>query len=200
MAENDSNTNAQAAGQQGQQPQGPMFALQRIYLKDMSFESPKAPDIFKGQWQPKINFNIGTRNSKLADGVHDVVLTLTVEAKQEDATAFLCEVQQAGVFTCAGFSDEDLERVLATVCPNILFPYAREVIDSLVVKGSFPPVMLAPVNFDAVYAQAKQQQAQGAGANGDTAASGTVEADPNMQGEMPGNTPTEGGTSADDKQ
>jgi preprotein translocase subunit SecB len=201
MAENDNNTNAQAAGQQGEQPQGPMFALQRIYLKDMSFESPKAPDVFKSQWQPKINFNIGTRNNKLADGVHDVVLTLTVEAKQDDNTAFLCEVQQAGVFTCAGFSDADLERVLATVCPNILFPYAREVIDSLVVKGSFPPIMLAPVNFDAVYAQAKQQQGQGAGANGESATSGTVEADPNVQGDMPGNTPTDGGEKAgDDKQ
>ncbi len=197
MAEND-NTNTQAAGQQGQQPQGPMFALQRIYLKDSSFESPKAPDVFKGQWAPKINFNIGTRNNKLADGVYNVVLTLTVEAKQEDNTAFLCEVQQAGVFTCAGFADTDLERVLATVCPNILFPYAREVIDSLVVKGSFPPVMLAPVNFDAVYAQAKQQQ--GAGANGEASASGTVDAAPGAQGEMPSNTPTDTAAGDTDKQ
>jgi len=170
MAENDNSNNAQAAaaGQDNQQ-QGPMFALQRIYLKDLSFESPKAPDIFKGQWTPKISFNIGTRNNRLAEGVYDVVLTLTIEAKQEDNTAFLVEIQQAGVFTCAGFSDADLERVLATVCPNILFPYARETIDSLVVRGSFPPVMLAPVNFDAIYAQSKQQAG-----NGETAAAGTV--------------------------
>ena len=182
MAENDNNANAQAGqANQQQEQQGPVFALQRIYLKDVSFESPKAPDVFKGQWSPKINFNIGTRNNKLAEGVYDVVLTLTVEAKQEEATAFLAEVQQAGVFTCAEFSEADLERVLATVCPNILFPYAREAIDSLVVRGSFPPVMLAPVNFDAIYAQSKQQQAQG-GEAGQAQASGTVQAGGASQG------------------
>lgn len=166
MAENDNNQNgnAQAAAQQGGQPQGPMFALQRIYLKDTSFESPKSPDVFKGQWTPKITFNLNTRNEKIADGVYDVVLRLTIEAKQEETVAFLVEVQQAGIFTCDGFSDADLERVLATVCPNILFPYARETIDALVVRGSFPPVMLAPVNFDAVYAQSKAQQEAQAGA------------------------------------
>lgn len=165
MAENDNNQNgnAQAAAQQGGQPQGPMFALQRIYLKDTSFESPKSPDVFKGQWTPKITFNLNTRNEKIADGVYDVVLRLTIEAKQEETVAFLVEVQQAGIFTCDGFAEADLERVLATVCPNILFPYARETIDALVVRGSFPPVMLAPVNFDAVYAQSKaQQEGQGA--------------------------------------
>lgn len=170
MAEND-NANAQAA--QNNEQQGPQFALQRIYLKDTSFESPKTPDVFRGQWNPRISFNLNTKNSKLDEGVFDVTLTLTVEAKQEDTTAFLIEVQQAGVFTCSGFGDEDLERVLATVCPNILFPYARETVDALVVRGSFPPVMLAPVNFEAVYQQSKQQQAQQAG-NGETAASGTV--------------------------
>jgi preprotein translocase subunit SecB len=160
MAENDNNQNgnAQAAAQQDGQPQGPMFALQRIYLKDTSFESPKSPDVFKGQWAPKITFNLNSRNEKIADGVYDVVLRLTIEAKQEELVAFLVEVQQAGIFTCDGFSDADLERVLATVCPNILFPYARETIDALVVRGSFPAVMLAPVNFDAVYAQSKAQQ------------------------------------------
>lgn len=174
MAEND-NANTQAAqGGQNNEQQGPMFALQRIYLKDASFESPKAPDVFKGQWNPKISFNLNTRNNKLGEGVYNVVLTLTVDAKQEDNTAFLIEVQQAGVFTCSGFSEEDLERVLATVCPNILFPYARETIDSMVVRGSFPPVMLAPVNFEAVYQQSKQQRAQQAAGNGETAASGTV--------------------------
>jgi preprotein translocase subunit SecB len=136
-----------------------MFALQRIYLKDCSFESPKSPDVFRGQWAPKISFNLNTSNQKLAEGVFEVVLRMTIEAKQEETVAFLVEVQQAGIFTCDGFNEADLERVLATVCPNILFPYARETIDSVVVRGSFPAVMLAPVNFDAVYAQSKAQQA-----------------------------------------
>ena len=156
MAENDNNQNGAA---QAAQPKGPMFALQRIYLKDCSFESPKSPDVFRGQWAPKIAFNLNTSNQKLADGVFDVVLRMTIEAKQEETVAFLVEVQQAGIFTCDGFNDADLERVLATVCPNILFPYARETIDAMVVRGSFPAVMLAPVNFDAVYAQSKAQHA-----------------------------------------
>lgn len=160
MAENDNNQNGNAAAQGGQQQQGPMFALQRIYLKDTSFESPKSPDVFKGQWAPKITFNLNTSNEKLSEGVYDVVLRLTIEAKQEDNIAFLVEVQQAGIFTLDGFNEADLERALATVCPNILFPYARETIDALVVRGSFPPVMLAPVNFDAVYAQSKAQKEQ----------------------------------------
>lgn len=160
MAENENNQNGNAAAAQGDQQQGPMFALQRIYLKDTSFESPKSPDVFKGQWAPKITFNLNTSNEKLADGVYNVVLRLTIEAKQEDAIAFLVEVQQAGIFTLDRFNDADLERALATVCPNILFPYARETIDALVVRGSFPPVMLAPVNFDAVYAQSKAQKEQ----------------------------------------
>ncbi|HDZ09332.1 protein-export chaperone SecB [Pseudohongiella sp.] len=160
MAENENNQNGNAAAAQGDQQQGPMFALQRIYLKDTSFESPKSPDVFKGQWAPKITFNLNTSNEKLADGVYNVVLRLTIEAKQEDAIAFLVEVQQAGIFTLDRFNEGDLERALATVCPNILFPYARETIDALVVRGSFPPVMLAPVNFDAVYAQSKAQKEQ----------------------------------------
>lgn len=155
--ENNQNSNAQAAQQPGQQ--GPMFALQRIYLKDCSFESPKSPAVFRGQWAPKITFNLNTSNEKLDENVYNVVLRMTVEAKIEDNVAFLVEVQQAGIFSCEGFSEADLERVLATVCPNILFPYARETIDALVVRGSFPAVMLAPVNFDAVYAQSKEQQA-----------------------------------------
>ena len=156
MAENDNNQNGAA---QAAQPQSPMFALQRIYLKDCSFESPKSPDVFRGQWAPKISFNLNTSNQKLAEGVFEVVLRMTIEAKQEETVAFLVEVQQAGIFTCDGFNEADLERVLATVCPNILFPYARETIDAVVVRGSFPAVMLAPVNFDAVYAQSKAQQA-----------------------------------------
>lgn len=141
------------------QPQGPAFALQRIYLKDTSFESPRSPTVFQGEWKPSINLNLNTSNSKLAENVYEVVLKLTIEAKIDDKTAFLVEVQQAGIFGCAGFNDAELEQVLAAVCPNILYPYARETVDNLVIKGSFPALMLAPVNFDSIYVQSKQQQA-----------------------------------------
>lgn len=149
----------------------PQFALQRIYLKDSSFESPRSPAVFQGQWQPKIKFDIKTRNSKIQDGLYEVVLTLTAEAQLDEQVAFLAEVHQAGIFTCKDFNDAQLERLLATVCPNILFPYAREAVDGLVIKGSFPALMLAPINFDALYQQRKQamaQQAANAG-NGEAA-------------------------------
>lgn len=167
MAENNENQNnstettATAAGAaNGQQATAPSFALQRIYVKDSSFESPRSPLVFQGQWAPKISFNLGSKSARINDGVFEVVLSITVEAKIEENAAFLAEVHQAGVFTCSGLHDADLEQVLSAVCPNILFPYAREAIDSLVVKGSFPPINLAPVNFDALYAQSKQQQAE----------------------------------------
>lgn len=136
------------------------FAMQRIYTKDISFESPSSPDIFKKQWQPKVNVDLNTKSDKLDDqGNFEVVLSITITAKVDEDTAFLVEVQQAGIFAIAGFSDEDLRRVLGTAAPNILFPYAREAIDGLCVKGGFPPVMLAPVNFDALYQQALAQAA-----------------------------------------
>ena len=173
MAENTPDQNntptvpdAGAANGQEARPAGPAFALQRIYLKDASFESPRSPVVFQGQWTPKIVFNLGSKSARVAEGIYEVVLTITVEAKIEDNAAFLAEVHQAGIFTCSGLTDSDLEHVLAAVCPNILFPYAREAIDGLVVKGSFPPVNLAPVNFDALYAQSKQKQAADAAAAG----------------------------------
>lgn len=173
MAENEQTPDAAAAPTGGnEQAQGPQFALQRIYLKDSSFESPRSPQVFQSQWQPKINFDIKTRSSKVQDGVYEVVLVLTAEAKLEEQSAFLVEVHQAGVFTARDFDDAQLEQLLATVCPNILFPYARETVDNLVVKGSFPALMLSPINFDALYQQQKAAQAQQAaeGSNGDAAA------------------------------
>ncbi len=152
-------------------PEGPQFALQRIYLKDSSFESPRSPLIFQAQWTPKINLDIKTRNQKVQDDVFEVVLVLTVEATLEEKSAFLAEVHQAGIFTARDFEDAQIEQLLSTVCPNILFPYAREAIDALVIKGSFPALMLSPINFDALYAQQKQAQAQKAQkANGNGAA------------------------------
>ena len=135
--------------------------MQRIYTKDISFESPGTPDVFRKQWQPAVNVDLNTRSNKIDDsGNFEVVLTVTVTAKMDDETAFLVEVQQAGVFMITGFEGENLRRILGTAAPNILFPYARENIDSLCVKGGFPALMLAPVNFEALYQQAVQQAAQ----------------------------------------
>lgn len=153
MAENQQN---QAAGEENQ----PQFALQRIYVKDLSFESPKAPEIFTKEWQPQVNLDLNTQNAQLEEGVFEVVLSLTVTVTNNEEAAFVVEVQQAGVFLIKGLDDAALHQTLGAFCPNILFPYARECIDSLVLRGSFPPIMLAPVNFDALYAQALQQREQ----------------------------------------
>ena len=152
MAEEQAAANNEATQQQ--------FTLQRIYTKDVSFESPSTTGIFKQSWQPSVNVDLNTKSSRVDDdGNHEVVLTLTVTAKMAEETAFLVEVQQAGIFYVVGIDGEPLRQVLATVGPNILFPYARESIDALVVKGGFPPLMLSPVNFDALYRQAVAQQA-----------------------------------------
>ena len=151
----------QAAQPQGQaDPNAPQFALQRIYLKDFSFESPRSPGVFAGQWSPKINFEVKSRSQQYQENSYEVILTLTVDAKVEENTAFLVEVQQAGVFACSNMQPAQLEQVLSSLCPNILFPYARTAIDSIVTMGSFPPLMLAPINFDAVYAEQKRRQAE----------------------------------------
>ena len=142
----------QAAQQQQQ------FTVQRIYTKDLSFESPSTPAVFKKQWQPKVTVELNTKSEAIdGQGNFEVVLSITITAKIEDETAFLIEVQQAGIFYVRGFEGEDLRRILGTAAPNMLFPYARETIDTVCVKGAFPAVMLAPVNFDAVYQQALQQ-------------------------------------------
>ncbi|WP_290700569.1 protein-export chaperone SecB [Amphritea sp.] len=149
MAENEQNT---------QEQQAPQFAIQRVYLKDASFEAPNSPQIFTKQWQPEINLDMNTATAKLDETVFEVILTLTVTAKNDGDTAFLVELQQAGIFTVSGLADAELHHTLGAFCPSILFPYAREAIDNLVNKGSFPALMLSPVNFDALYAQQMQQQ------------------------------------------
>jgi preprotein translocase subunit SecB len=137
--------------------------IQRVYLKDVSLETPNSPQIFsERQWQPEINLQINSTSAIVSDELREVVLKLTVTAKLGDKTAYLVEVQQAGVFMLFGFPDEQLGPVLGAFCPNILFPFAREAIASLVSKGGFPPLLLNPVNFDALYlqhAQAQKQQA-----------------------------------------
>ena len=153
----------QAAQQQQQ------FTVQRIYTKDLSFESPSTPAVFKKQWQPKVTVELNTKSEAIdTEGNFEVVLSITITAKIEDETAFLIEVQQAGIFYVRGFAGEGLRRILGTAAPNLLFPYARETIDTVCVKGAFPAIMLAPVNFDAVYQQALIQSQ--AAAKGGTAA------------------------------
>ena len=145
---------------QPEQPGEPQFALQRIYIKDLSFESPKSPSSFRVQWEPKVNLELNSRHGDLGEGFHEVVLSVTVTAQNEnDDVMYLAEVQQAGVFAISGLDEPTLDRTLNSFCPNLLFPYAREAIDSLITRGSFPPLMLSPVNFDALYEQSLQQQA-----------------------------------------
>lgn len=137
------------------------FSLQRIYLKDISFESPHAPKVFQGAWKPNINLELNTRHAKLEENLYEVVLNLTITAKNGgDDVAFLAEVQQAGIFHIQGLEDAALQQTLGSFCPNILFPYARETVDNLVGKGSFPILMLAPVNFDAIYAETLKRRAE----------------------------------------
>ena len=158
------------AATQPNQPQQ-QFSMQRIYSKDVSFESPATPAIFGKQWQPKVNVDLNTKSDKFDDkGNYEVVLTITITAKMEEETAFLVEIQQAGIFLINGFNENDTRRVLGTAAPTILFPYAREAIDALCTKGGFPPAMLAPVNFDALYQQALAQQAQNPAQGGEAAA------------------------------
>ena len=134
------------------------FQLQKIYLKDTSFETPNSPEVFTENWEPEVNVELQTEAKPLLDDVHEVVLTVTVTAKLGEKTAYLVEVHQAGVFTLAGFGDSERAQMLGSYCPNILFSYAREAISDFVGKGGFPQFLLAPVNFDALYAQHMQQQ------------------------------------------
>jgi len=151
---------AETAGENaGQQQQ---FSIQRIYTKDISFETPNSPAIFTSQWQPEVNVELGSGATRLEENVYEVALTLTVTCKANDKTAYLVEVKQAGIFIVSGFEQAQLNGMLGSYCPNILFPYAREVISSLVTKGGFPQLLLAPINFDALYAQHLAQQQVGA--------------------------------------
>jgi preprotein translocase subunit SecB len=134
------------------------FGIQRIYVKDLSFETPNSPAIFTEKWEPALNVDLNTAVTPLSEGIFDIVLTVTVTAKIEEKTAYLAEVQQSGIFNVAGFGDTEMGQMLHSYCPNILFPYAREVLTSLVSRGSFPQLVLSPVNFDAVYAQHLQRQ------------------------------------------
>lgn len=139
------------------QDQGPTFQLQRIYTPDLSFEAPKSPEIFRKTWAPQVSLDLNTRQKLLEGDHYEVVLSLSVTVKIGEETAFIAEVQQAGVFLIQGLDGQALSHTLGAFCPNILFPYARETLDSLVIRGSFPALMLSPVNFDALYARKLQE-------------------------------------------
>lgn len=134
------------------------FGIHSIYLKDVSFEAPNSPEVFKTEFQPEIQMNLNIDTNALEDNVYEVVLAVTVTAKVKDKSAFLVELQQAGVFTLKGFDEENLGPMLGIYCPNVLFPYARESIASLVTKGGFPQLLLEPVNFEVLYSQHLQEQ------------------------------------------
>lgn len=133
------------------------FALQRIYVKDVSFEAPGTPQSFSVEWKPDTKVQFNTSVQRVADAVYEVVLTLNVEASNGDKVAYLVEVKQAGVFTVDG-PGQAVEQLLAAQCPSILFPYARALVTDLVTRGTFPQLLLQPMNFDAIYAESKRRQ------------------------------------------
>lgn len=137
----------------------PQFDIQRIYVKDISFESPNTPQTFLEEWKPEVSLNLETKSNRLENDLHEVVLSITATVTSNKKTAFLIEIQQAGVFMVRHFPQDQLHQMLGSFCPNILFPYAREVVSDIVVRGGFPQLILAPVNFDALYAQHMEQQA-----------------------------------------
>jgi len=129
------------------------FSIEKIYLKDVSFESPGSPAIFTEDWAPEINMDLNSQGQPISENVYEVELRITVTAKNKDKTAFLVEIKQCGIFSISGMEEANLNGMLGSFCPNILFPYAREAISDLVTKGGFPQLLLSPVNFDAIYAQ-----------------------------------------------
>lgn len=138
-------------------PPQQIFEIQKLYLKDVSFEAPNSPQAFAQEWKPETNLQITSRTETLEEGVHETVLEVTVTTQSNEQTAYLVEVQQAGIFVIRGFPEEHLGPLLGSYCPNVLYPFAREVVAELVAKGGFPQLLLSPVNFDALYAQHLQE-------------------------------------------
>lgn len=153
---NEQNDTQQNNSQENEQ----QFIIQKIYTKDLSFESPNSPESFLKEWNPDVNMELNTNAALTTDDIFDVILTITITVKNGEDTVYLVEVKQAGLFSINGFDDENLNAMLGSFCPNILFPYARETISDLVTRGGFPPLVLAPVNFDALYQQHLENQQQ----------------------------------------
>ena len=140
-----------------EEQQAARFVIQKIYTKDVSFESPNSPDIFREEWKPKLDLQLGNEYRRIDEDNHEIILSVTVTAKVGDKTAFLVEVKQAGIFSLTGYSDEEMGPLIGSYCPNTLFPFVREVVSDVVTKGGFPQLVLSPVNFDAMYMHQKEQ-------------------------------------------
>lgn len=160
--------NANGAGAQGQQTIDPtagqmQFAVEGIYIRDISYEAPNTPEGIRADWQPEVKFELNTQARRLENDRFEVVLKITVTVKHDKKVAFLLEVQQAGIFLLKGFNDAQRGQMLGSFCPNMLYPYARELVSNMASRGGYPPLYLAPVNFDALYADhlARMQEAQG---------------------------------------
>lgn len=154
MAE--ANNAAQNTNNEAQQP---AFSIEKIYVKDASLEIPNAPQIFTDRTQPQVGIELSNRAQVLEEGLFEVAIKVTVTSTIEDKTVFLVEVEQAGIFQIRNVPAENLDMIVGITCPNILFPYAREAVSDLVVRGGFMPVLLNPINFEALYAQQKQHDA-----------------------------------------
>jgi preprotein translocase subunit SecB len=154
MADENSAGTQPAAAQNAQE-----VMLQNMYVKDASFEAPNGPNIPAEQWNPQFGLNMNTAGATVAQDMHEVVLTITLEAKIADKTAYLVEVKQAGLFLIRGYNLDETRNIVGAFCPNVLFPYARQAVSDMILRGGFPPFLLPPVNFDALYAQSLQQQA-----------------------------------------
>ena len=137
----------------------PQFSIQRVYLKDLSFETPQGPSAFKKKWQPKVSQDLNTKTDEVEEGLYEVALRVTITVADGEDTIYIVEAEQAGLFNVSGFAEEQLPQILNTTCPGILFPYLRETLDNVVTKGSFPALLLPPINFDALFANALQQAA-----------------------------------------
>jgi preprotein translocase subunit SecB len=146
---------------EAQQSNQPVFSIEKVFVKDLSLEIPNAPQVFLERDAPQVDIQLHHNSNAVEDGVYLTVLTVTVTAKVGEKTLFLVEAAQAGIFVARNIPPQELDAVLGIACPNILFPYVREVISETVVRGGFPPVLLSPVNFEAIY-QAQREQQQGA--------------------------------------
>ena len=144
---------------------GPAFTVEKIYVKDVSFESPNAPSIFNDQVQPELQLNLNQQVQRLGENAFEVVLAVTLSCKAGERTAYVAEVKQAGVFGLVGLDPQSIDVLLGTQCPNILFPYVRQLVSDLIQAGGFPPFFLQPINFEALYAETLRQRAsqQGSG-------------------------------------
>ncbi|MCC5796118.1 MAG: protein-export chaperone SecB [Methylophaga sp.] len=145
------------------QEQQPKFLIQKIYTKDISFEAPNSPEIFREEWNPQLDLQLGNDYQRIDEDNHEIVLSVTVTARVGEKVAFLAEVKQAGIFTLTGYTKEEMGPLVGSYCPTTLFPFVREVVSDIVSKGGFPALVLAPVNFDALYRHqieiAREQQA-----------------------------------------